>query len=649
MNLPVNQNQLNQNQKTWVDVIGCALLPGCLLLSACAGAETPKSPTNVAAVQSTWPTVTKRLDLTYINDSGLTTNTKPALVELLSSELSRSLDVLAKQREPAYALAYEVTDRDESTIAAEDGALVQSKADSSRMLDVDVRVGSLHLDQTKQLPSEAERGGFRGVELLPLPRLGAVNQETFDPAFGQATRNGIWLATNSAYEAARQRFQLVAQNQERAQGREERDKVASFTDAKPVVRFETLAASPFDRKLWEEHIRQLSRLSLRYPRATSSGVTLEVSREVRTLVASNGTQTQTVQDRVRLSFSAGAIAKDGLPLGQFDSVEASTVEGLPALAVLEQRFEAVLSDVNHLLDAPLIEPYVGPAILDGRAAGVFFHEVFGHRIEGHRQDADNEGQTFSSRMGQVVMPTFLSVYDDPRLKTLNGIELSGSYSVDDEGVPGTKAQLVDQGVLRDFIMSREPTRAIQRSNGHGRRSAGHQIVPRQANLVVEPASVVSGATLKQALLAEVKKQGLEFGLRFSEISGGYTQTARYDTQAFKVMPVLVYRVYLDGREELVRGVDIEGTPLTALSKIVLAADDFQVFNGVCGAESGWVPVSATSPSLLVSQIEVARQELTEARPPILPNPKQPNSQQANPKPTNTNQPRTVSHSNGGKQ
>lgn len=628
MNSRLNRRALNGRplqRNPWARGTLRVLIPlvaSCILLAACGGGEAPKTPLAAEGGATQWPTVPKRLKLTYLDEHQDGTSAKPALVELLEGELSRSLAVLSAQREPVYALAYQVTDREEVTLAAEDGALVQAKSDAARMLDVDLRVGSFQLDQTKQLPSEAERGGFRGVELLPLPKVASVNQELLDPAFGNATRNGVWLATNAAYEAARQRYQLVAQSRERAQGREDRDAVASFTEAEPVVHYEPTVELEFDQKLWQERVRQLSRLSLRYPLATSSGVTLEVSREIRTLVASNGTRTQTAQRRVRLSFSAGAIAKDGLPLGQFDSVEASSVEGLPDMATLEARFDAVLSDVNRLLDAPLIDPYVGPAILDGRAAGVFFHEVFGHRIEGHRQDADSEGQTFSSRMGQVIMPTFLSIYDDPRIKTLNGVELSGSYSVDDEGVLGTKAQLVDHGVLRDFLMSREPTRAVQRSNGHGRRSAGHQIVPRQANLVVEPATVVTTATLKQALLEEVRKQGLEFGLRFSEISGGYTQTARYDTQAFKVMPVLVYRVYLDGREELVRGVDIEGTPLTALSKIVLAADDFQVFNGVCGAESGWVPVSATSPSLLVSQIEVARQELTEARPPILPNPKQ---------------------------
>lgn len=557
---------------------------------------------------------------------GPATAAKPPLVELLDAELARALGVLSKNAEPVYALAYQVTDRSELSIAAQDGGIVNSKLEQVRSLDVDVRVGDFQVDQTKALPGEFERGGYRGVELLPVPALTSPAGEVADlyganAAFGQATRNGIWIATNRAYDAARQRYQLVSQSKQRAQGREDRDKVASFTPAEAVVRFEPTKPLVVDRAKWEETLRRLSRLSLRFPRATSSAVNLDVATEVRTLVNSDGTKTQVQQDRARLSFSAGAIAKDGLPVGQFDSFEASLAGELPPYEILEAKYWGVLNDVEQLLDAPLVEPFVGPAILDGRAAGVFFHEVFGHRIEGHRQDADNEGQTFSSRMGQQVMPTFLSVYDDPRISKLNGIELSGFYPVDDEGVLGRRAELVDHGILRDFLMSREPTRAVAKSNGHGRRSPGYQIVPRQANLVVEPESVVSTDALKRALILEVERAGLEYGLRFSEISGGYTQTARYETQAFKVMPVLVYRVYRDGHEELVRGVDIEGTPLTALSKIKLASSDFQVFNGVCGAESGWVPVSATSPSLLLSQIEVARQELTEHRPPILPSPK----------------------------
>jgi predicted Zn-dependent protease len=96
--------------------------------------------------------------------------------------------------------------------------------------------------------------------------------------------------------------------------------------------------------------------------------------------------------------------------------------------------DAVNTDLDALHEAPLADPYVGPAILEGRAAGVFFHEVFGHRIEGHRQKDETSGQTFSSQVGKEIMPTWLSVYDDPTLTTLNGLQLNGFYRFDDEGV-----------------------------------------------------------------------------------------------------------------------------------------------------------------------------------------------------------------------
>lgn len=218
------------------------------------------------------------------------------------------------------------------------------------------------------------------------------------------------------------------------------------------------------------------------------------------------------------------------------------------------------------------------------------------------------------------MPAFMRVYDDPTLRRVEGIELNGHYLFDDEGVPAQRADLVVDGVLRTFLMSRSPTRGITRSNGHGRREMGRPIVARQGNLIVDPSVRVPVPELKSRLLAEVRRQRAPYGLRFREVEGGYTTTDRDSPQAFKVLPVVVYRVYPDGREELVRGVDLEGTPLTSLSTILAAGDDFEVFNGHCGAESGWVPVSAASPSLLVEKIEVTRKPKDQGRPPILPPP-----------------------------
>jgi predicted Zn-dependent protease len=201
------------------------------------------------------------------------------------------------------------------------------------------------------------------------------------------------------------------------------------------------------------------------------------------------------------------------------------------------------------------------------------------------------------------------------------VDLNGYYRYDDEGVPARRVELVESGVLKTFLLSRSPVASTDRSNGHGRRSPGYEVLARQSNLIVESASRVSDARLREMLREEVKRQNKPYGLYFEEVTGGYTQTRSAGLQAFTVIPIVVYRVYADGRpDELVRGVDIVGTPLASFEKILATSDRTEVFNGYCGAESGSVPVAAVAPALLVSEIETQRREKSSDRPPLLPRP-----------------------------
>jgi predicted Zn-dependent protease len=220
-----------------------------------------------------------------------------------------------------------------------------------------------------------------------------------------------------------------------------------------------------------------------------------------------------------------------------------------------------------------------------------------------------------------VLPSFLSVTDDPTLKELGGVKLAGTYDFDDEGVPAAKVNAVENGVLKNFLMSRAPITDFSHSNGHGRRQPGLMPVGRQGNLIVTSTNTVKDSELKQKFVDEIKKQGKPYGLYFEDIQGGFTLTARASPQAFQVIPVMVWRVYPDGRpDELVRGVDIVGTPLLSLNNIILTGDTEQVFNGVCGAESGQVPVAAAAPAMLFSEIEVQKRAKGTQRPPLLPPP-----------------------------
>jgi predicted Zn-dependent protease len=279
-------------------------------------------------------------------------------------------------------------------------------------------------------------------------------------------------------------------------------------------------------------------------------------------------------------------------------------------------------DLLALREAPVIEPYSGPAILSGQAAGVFFHEIFGHRIEGHRQKDETEGQTFTKKINQSVLPDFISVYDDPTVKKIGSTDLRGSYLYDDEGMKAQRVTVVENGILKNFLMSRSPIFGFNKSNGHGRKSAGNRPVARQGNLIVESSMTVPKEKLRELLIEECKKQEKPFGLIFEDITGGFTTTRRGGAQAYAVDPIMVYRVYADGRpDELVRGADLIGTPLISFSKILACGDKLGVFNGNCGAESGWIPVSCVSPSILTGEIEIQKKQKSDERPPILPRPK----------------------------
>jgi len=307
-----------------------------------------------------------------------------------------------------------------------------------------------------------------------------------------------------------------------------------------------------------------------------------------------------------------------MDLGTSETFEAVDPRDLPKDEVILAAIDRIAKHLTGLLKAPVVDPFVGPAILSGRAAGVFFHEIFGHRVEGHRQKDETEGQTFTKSVNAPVLPDFLSVIFDPTKRKVGGVDLNGWYRFDDEGVPARPVSVVENGILKTFLMSRSPIDGFPYSNGHGRRQSGREVVSRQSNLLVESSRRVTNAKLREMLIAEIKRQNKPYGLYFDNITGGYTTTGRQGLQAFKVIPLVVYRVYPDGRpDELVRGADMVGTPLSSFAKILATSDRQEVFNGYCGAESGNVPVSAVSPALLVSEIEIEKKQKSQDRPPLL--------------------------------
>ena len=549
----------------------------------------------------------KKLDIVRENPAAKGAATP--LLAAMKSEIMRSVMELKSEDAPApYFIGCEVIDLEQVDVRAEFGALTKSEENHARMLDVDLRVGDPKLDNTHPLggrDSSTRRRGGRGT-IVPIDD---------DPV---ALRTKLWLAIDQRYKNAVEQYTKVRA----AQGINVKDDDPSddFSKEKAVEFIDVPAKLQIDRASWESRVKELSAMFRNRDGIHTSQVALQIKAETRYFVSSEGTVVQAPRTYARVSFWGATKTDDGMPLHRQDAVDVATLKEMPPQSVLRSRVQAVIEDVLALRRAPIADPFTGPAILDGRAAAVFFHETFGHRVEGQRQKNDEEGQTFAKKIGEAVMPPFIDVFDDPTIRTLNGIELNGHYLVDDEGVAARQASLVEKGVLKGFLMSRSPTRGFNNSNGHGRRAEGNAVVARQGNLVVDPLKVKTPEALKKMLLAEAKRQEKPYGLRFRDVEGGYTTTSRSGTQSFKVVPIVVYRVYPDGREELVRGANLEGTPLASLSKILAAANDFAVFNGYCGAESGSVPVSAASPSLLVGQVEIAHKVKERDKPPILPPP-----------------------------
>jgi predicted Zn-dependent protease len=375
------------------------------------------------------------------------------------------------------------------------------------------------------------------------------------------------------------------------------------------------------QKEWEEKAKAYSNPFRKYPYIYDSVAMLTFDQTTQYMVTSEGTRLVEPGHSARLVLQAQTKADDGMDLFRVETFDAATPDQLPTQAEVAAKAERMAVDLKALREAPVADPFDGPALLSGRATAVFFHEVLGHRLEGHRQRGDEEGQTFTKKVNEQVLPTFLSVVDDPTLKEMNGEKLAGYYAFDDEGVPAKRVPLITDGILKTFLMSRIPVKDFSDSNGHGRRQPGLMATGRQGNLIVISKNQVPDADLHQKLVDEIKKEGKPYGLYFDDIEGGFTLTTRQMPQAFQVLPVIVYRVYADGRpDQLVRGVDIVGTPLAALEKIVLTGTNTFVFNGICGAESGSVPVSASAPAMLFSQMEVQKQAHSHDRPPLLPPP-----------------------------
>lgn len=519
------------------------------------------------------------------------------LLNVLREELTADFTELQQQDVKPYFMSFRVLDFYTANIVSTFGFLGNSRQEHGRQFSPQIRVGSPELDNFKFNP-QSSVGSIR----LPLT-----------DASPDAFRTTIWQHMLNAYDRVANEYRNV-QNRMRTQADNE-DKAPCFSlhgentgETYYEAPLSHPSLTPEEQRTWEQRLCRISAAFRKHPQFNSATASLQMENTRTHLVNTEGAAIVQNYRSYRVFLNVEATTDDGMTLPLYQSYFATSLDSLPTEDVMLRDAEDLGRRLEALIKAPVADPFTGPAIMSGPASGVFFHEIFGHRMEGHRMKSG--GQTFRKMIGERVLPTDFQVYNDPTLSHYGAQPLNGGYVYDDEGTRARRVNNVVDGVLKEFLMSRVPLDSFPESNGHGRTAGGGTPVSRQSNLVVETRKPYSEAKLRQLLRDEARRQGKEYGYLFESVNGGYTQTGEGNSiNSFNVTPLEVYRVYVDGRpDELVRGVDLIGTPLSMFSNIAAGGDTPSTFIGSCGAESGWVPVSATSPMIFCSKIETQRRQ-----------------------------------------
>ncbi|MDR1437319.1 MAG: hypothetical protein LBI65_04290 [Candidatus Symbiothrix sp.] len=537
------------------------------------------------------------------------------LFQAVKTELGRNFSVLNKESVPVYYIYVRLDEVQSLSTMGRLGRL-QSAAtlnSPSRILSSSMRVGSYESDNSHEI-RESDYGSYRDLRV----------QAQFIPYEENlhALKTAIWLQLDGLYKDDIQIYEQIKANV--AVKVEQEDKSADFSKEKVVNHYEapvSWESLNIDPTVLEGKVKRYSGVFSENKDIVDGIAYFSTSVSRKIFIDTEGREIAENAVSLQLVLSAEALADDGMFLPLQKTWMAYSPDELPSDEEVIRAAKEIGETLSALKKAPVVESFTGPAILSPEASGVFFHEIFGHRVEGTRLKQEHDAQTFKKKIGEQVLPKHLSVTFDPTIKYYRQAPLAGNYAFDDEGIQSQRVEVVKNGVLRNFLMSRTPIDGFASSNGHGRGQTGADPVSRQSNMIVESTQKLSEEELLKKLRKEAKSQKKEYAYYFKEVSGGFTTTNRYMPNAFNVTPLIVYKIYTDGRpNELVRGVDLVGTPLAMFSQIEACGEKYSIFNGVCGAESGSVPVACVAPALLVKQIETQKRAKSQTQPPLLPQP-----------------------------
>ncbi len=543
-----------------------------------------------------------------------------SVLSILEKELTRSMQNLQMEKqEKPYFISYTMLDTSYVRIRATLGSLTESTEDRTRTLDDDVRVGSYKMDNTGLKPGEGDSVPDYTDKYF-YDRMVAPMDDNED-----ALRHRLWQQTDYRYKSAMQDYlKKKGEGIYEAPDEDEKD-VDAFSKEEPVTEVEKSVAFSVNKNLWEEKIKKYSALFSDAPQILSSSIYYFASAQNRYYINSEGTKVQDGMPFYMLKAEAFTRTKDGVPVFSFRRFYALDENALPDEEKFKSEIRGLASEVQSIMDAKEMESYTGPVLLAPEPAAMFIHQLLGHSLEGDKSKKDSGYEA-----GTKVLPEFLSLYDDPAQIKFEGVPLLGYYMVDDEGVKAQKVSLVENGIVKNYVMSRKPIKGFPKSNGHGRAQEWGKITARLANSFVTASKTFSVDELKKQLIAQAKKQNKEYGLYIMSALSREESHTLYpgtvdeddDTRSLDFIPVVAYKVFVkDGKMQQVRGVKlVASSPKTLVMRIVAAGNDAKVYNGICSQSDGSVYTATVSPSLLISEMEAKKFKGGKRRPPILPAP-----------------------------
>jgi predicted Zn-dependent protease len=526
----------------------------------------------------------------------------------MNEEMKRSLSLLKKPGQPRlYYLAYLFRNHRRETIWGRLGAVHDHTVQSQNSVYCDVRVGNYRYDNVSEGGLHDNSDKEESYDYLVMPA------ECSHDAF----KYGLWRLTDARYrEAAEQFYQRRSRELHFVDSNREQ---SSKVRRAPVVDVRSRRFPELDVDYWLHLVRKAGAIVNKFHAIKTSWVDFTAQHRQSLLVNSEGSETLRQNAVYELRAHLWLLGSDGKVVVQEINLIEGDLDDLPSerdfLRMIEERIKLL-----HTLDkAPHIHAYSGPVLLSPGAAGLFFHEVVGHRLEGTRLLSSEEGATFRDLRGKAIAPDYVDIVDDPTATTFGGRRMTGHFLYDDEGTPAQRVVLVDRGILKNFLTTSAPIPGQKSLNGHARNAYHERPISRMGNLFVVNHKPVSVLQMRERFLEEIRRQKKRYGIWVKETLGGETGTTSYDFQAFKGEIMHATRVFPDGREEPVRGVDFVGTPLSALDALVCLGDDDNLDNAWCGAESGTLPVSTVAPSALLRNLELQakrRERLTQYAMPL---------------------------------